>query len=183
MKFILCALLFTSSFSLFAQENPAHAEKVMYAAYNQAAAENKSVLLMFHASWCGWCKKMDASLNDESIKKYITDNFIITHLTVDERGDKLPWNNPGADDLRKTFHAETAGLPFWVILDRKGSVLADSYTRKPGQTMNEPGQNIGCPASEVEVQAFITALRKTTSLNETALTAIYSRFRKNEVSR
>ncbi len=34
----------------------------------QAAAENKNVFIIFHASWCGWCHKMDTSMNDQSVK-------------------------------------------------------------------------------------------------------------------
>ncbi len=32
------------------------------AAFKHASTGNKNVLVIFHASWCGWCHKMDSSI-------------------------------------------------------------------------------------------------------------------------
>ncbi|MBK7374589.1 MAG: hypothetical protein IPJ02_03205 [Chitinophagaceae bacterium] len=52
-------------------------------------------MLIFHASWCGWCHKMDTSLNDISVKRFFDDNFVITHITVLESKGKERLENPG----------------------------------------------------------------------------------------
>lgn len=183
IKSFLPVAVLLISFTTRAQDVPAHAEKLMYAAYSQAKSENKNVIAIFHASWCGWCKKMDASMNDESVKKYFDDHYVTVHLTVDESANNKNLENPGAADFRSVFHGEQAGLPFFIVLDANGKLLADSYTRKPGQPLTEAGSNIGCPASAEEVETFKTILKNTSPLDETALNAIAARFRKNEVIR
>ncbi|WP_353097987.1 thioredoxin domain-containing protein [Empedobacter brevis] len=39
--------------------NAQTATEILTKAQNQAKVENKNVFLIFHASWCGWCKKME----------------------------------------------------------------------------------------------------------------------------
>jgi len=74
LSFVTLFLAF--SLNTFAQDTPPAANIVMKQAYAQAKKENKKVLLMFHASWCGWCKKMDASLEDPGCKKFFDDNYV-----------------------------------------------------------------------------------------------------------
>lgn len=152
------------------------AKTILSAAYQQARAENKNVMVIFHASWCGWCNKMDSSLNNPLCKKYFTDNYIITHLTVYESKDKKHLENAGADELLKQYKAFDKGIPFWLVFDKDGNFLADGFMKNDDGTQSL----IGCPASEKEVAAFIEVLRKTSSLNEQELAVISGIFRKNE---
>ena len=57
LKTALIFILLFAMVSAFAQDTPASADDIMKDALKKASMENKSVLLMFHASWCGWCKK------------------------------------------------------------------------------------------------------------------------------
>ncbi len=168
--------------SLFtvAQTSPPPAADILAAAYKKAAAENKTVLLMFHASWCGWCKKMDASLEDPICKAYFDKYFVIEHLTVQESKGKEYLENPGAQEQMDKWEGKGMGLPYWVILDKEGTVLFDSQIRKTQPDNTVKGQNIGCPASKEEVLYFTEILRKTTSLSTNELQVIFDRFRKNE---
>jgi thioredoxin-related protein len=167
---------FLLSVAVIAQPKAVPAKEVLQAAYKQATAENKNVLLIFHASWCGWCHKMDSSLNNPACKKFFTDNYIITHLTVLESADKKQLENDGADELLKKYKAFDSGIPFWVVLDKTGNLLHDSFIK------NNKGDTaiIGCPAAEEEVKAFIKILKSTSSLNEKELETVVGVFRKNE---
>lgn len=181
MKYTLLAAAFLFSVVCKAQNDVPTAQQVLVKAYKQAKKENKNVILMFHASWCGWCKKMDASIEDAKCKAFFDANYVVIHLTVDESKDKKNLENPGANEVRLKFHGDKAGLPFWVVLDKEGKLLADSYTRKEGVSKDEAGDNIGCPASENEVAAFIEILKNTSSLTKEQLDIIAVRFKENKI--
>ncbi|HEX6170824.1 MAG TPA: thioredoxin family protein [Chitinophagaceae bacterium] len=176
---LLPALLFISITSAFAQKAPLSAEEIMKDAFASAKRQNKKVLVMFHASWCGWCHKMDTSLNDVSVKKFFDDNFVIRHLVVFESKGKSNLENPGALEMITKYEGKDQGIPFWLIFDKDENFLADSRMK---QTVNgvEKLQNTGCPASKAEVDYFIEVLKKTTYLKEDELEKIRIRFRRNE---
>lgn len=144
------------------------ADAVMNKAYTLAKKENKKVLLMFHASWCGWCKRMDANMEKEEVKAYFDKSFVITHLTVLEAKDKKHLENPGAMQMMEKYKGGKSGIPYWLIFNSKGKLLADSR--------DEKGQNIGCPATEVEVVAFLAKLKKTTRINKKEQEAVAKAF-------
>jgi len=158
---------------------PASATEVMKGAYQQAAKENKIVFVMFHASWCGWCHKMDRSMNDPVCKKFFDDHFVIRHLVVDESNDKKNLENPGAAELRTKYHGDGVGIPFWLLFDKDGKLISDSKIRKEGEGPEE-GYNTGCPASEKEVDFFIDLLKNNTPVTDSQLESIRKRFRENE---
>ena len=97
MKRIILSVVLVTCFAFIGNaQSPASATDVLKEAYQQAAKENKNVFVIFHASWCGWCHKMDKSMNDPICKKFFDDNYIIRHLVVDEAKDKKNLENPGA---------------------------------------------------------------------------------------
>jgi thioredoxin-related protein len=160
-------------------QTPPSADDVLKEAYQQAEKENKNVFIIFHASWCGWCHKMDKSMNDDVCKTFFDDNYIIRHLVVDESKDKLALENPGAKELMIKYNGDGQGIPFWLIFDKDGNLLSDSKMRAEGEGP-EKGANSGCPASEKEVAFFIKVLQKTSKLNAQQLETIRKRFRQNE---
>ena len=169
--FLLFLLTLVMAAGANAQKIPS-AEAVLKEACARASKENKKVMVIFHASWCGWCRKMDTSLNDASVKDFFDKNYVITHLTILESQDKKNLENPGAQELYKKWSSENEGIPFWVIMDKDGKILADSQI--------EPGKNVGCPASAEEVEHFIKVLKKTSSINDEQVAAVEKRFRRNE---
>ena len=181
MKIISGLFLFFLSANLHAQTQAPASGKILAPAYAKAAKEKKNVIIIFHASWCGWCHKMDAAIEDPTCKPLFDANYVIAHLDIDEKTDKKHLENKGADLVRKKYHgSEETGLPFWVIVDKTGKLLGDSYIRKEGQSLDTPGQNIGCPAEDEEVAAFIVLLKKTSRLTEEQLSVIGERFKKNK---
>jgi len=182
MNKISIALLLIFSFtSIIAQEPPASADAIMKEAYATAKKENKKVFVIFHASWCGWCRKMDTSMSDASCKKFFNDNFVVRHMVVDESKDKKNLETPGGQEFKTKYRGEGMGLPFWLIFDNKGNLLADAKIRPAGASIDTEGNNTGCPANEEEVNYFIEVLKKTTSLKNDELEIIRKRFRKNEM--
>ena len=146
-----------------------------------AAKENKNVFIIFHASWCGWCHKMDSAINDKSCKVFFSKNYVIRHLVVDESKDKKDLENPGADELRTKYHGDDEGIPFWLIFDKDGNLLADSQMRPKGASPDTKGENIACPATEKEVAYFIEVLKKTSQISEAEQTAVQKRFGKMKI--
>lgn len=170
--------------SLLFSFTPGEAQKqatptVVTKALRKAGSEKKNVIVIFHASWCGWCHKMDNSMNDESCKMMFDANYVTCHLVVDESADKKKLETPGADAFRRIYHGEKEGLPFWLVLDKQGKLLADSRMTAAGESVGKAGTNTGCPASKEEVAYFISVLRKTSKLNDDELQVISERFSKN----
>ncbi len=184
MKKIFFISLMLTAFSSFikAQDQaPLSAEKIFEDAVAQAKKENKCIMVIFHASWCTWCHRMDASLNDEKCKKFFDDNYIIRHLVVDESKDKKNLENPGANEFRAKYHGDgtDTGIPFWLVFSRTGKLVSDSKIRKEGDGP-EGGQNVGCPANEQEVAFFLNVVKQTAKLNADQLETIRKRFREND---
>ena len=171
------ALLFATNAN--AQPAPASADEILKEAYDLAAKENKNVIIIFHASWCGWCHRMDTSMNDKSCKKFFDDYYVVRHLVVDESKDKQNLENPGANELRTKYHGDGIGIPFWLLFDKNGKLLSDSKIRTKGAGP-ETGDNIGCPASEKEVAYFVNILKQTSGLSADQLEIIRKRFREND---
>ena len=181
----VCLLVVVPAFVLFTKTSSAQhgipsAYEIMQEAMQTAAKENKNVLIIFHASWCGWCHKMDSAMNDQTCKGFFYKNYVIRHLVVDETKDKKDLENPGADELRTKYHGDNEGIPFWLIFDKDGNLIADSQMRPKGASLDTKGENIGCPATEKEVAYFIEVLKKTSQISEAEQTAVKIRFRKNE---
>jgi thiol-disulfide isomerase/thioredoxin len=164
----------------FSQAQPESADVLLNKAYKQAKKEKKNVFVTFHASWCGWCKKLDASINDPACSDYFNKSYVFVHLTVKEVPDKKNLENPGALDLINKYGGVNSGIPFFLIYNNKGVLIADSNIRKEGEGLDKPGSNMGCPASAEEVAAFVEVRKKTSKISDSEITAVTERFKKNK---
>ncbi|GAB4092320.1 thioredoxin family protein [Flaviaesturariibacter terrae] len=151
---------------------PPTAAEVLKEARAVAAKEHKNVLILFHASWCGWCHKMQKAMEEPDMKLLFEKSFVIRWLDVYEQPPKKALENPGAEDLLKQYKGNDLGIPYFLLFDARGNKLADSQ--------KAPGQNIGCPAEEDEVAFFVEVLKKTTKLTPDELQLIAGRFKKNK---
>lgn len=176
-------LLMISMFSLLcftninAQTKPLSADKIVKDAMAEASQSHKNIFIIFHASWCGWCHKMDTAMNDNAVKSFFDKNYLIIHLTVDESPDKKNLENPGAAALRTQYHGDHQGIPYWFIIDKNGKFLADSRVIEES---GKQGNSVGCPAEPGEVDYFVRVIKKTSSLNDAQLALIQKRFLKNK---
>jgi thioredoxin-related protein len=165
--------------SMVVAQTPLTADRILKEARAEARNSKKNVFVIFHASWCIWCHKMDSSMNDQACKKFFDDSYVIRHLVVHESKDKKNLENPGSIDLLTKYGGSDMGIPFWLIFDQDGKLLADSKI-SPAGTSRGAVQNCGCPAAKEEVSYFISVLRKTSDINSQQAAIIEKRFRQNE---
>ncbi|WP_294201766.1 DUF255 domain-containing protein [Chryseobacterium sp. sg2396] len=151
----------------FAQQK---ADVILKKALTEAKAKNKNVLLMFHASWCKWCHTMENNMKLPETKPVFEKKFVTAYVDVQEMGDKKKLENPGGEELMNRYKGKDAGLPFWLILNAKGEVLADSF--------NDKKENLGCPSTAEEVDVFLAKLKKSSRMNDNELQAVRKAFLK-----
>lgn len=159
--------------TLQAQKAPA-AKEVLEAAQEKAAEAGKKVFVIYHASWCGWCKRMDKTMQSEELKPLFDEHYEIIHLTVLEQGKNEKLENKGGEDMLEEHGGKNQGLPYWVILNKNGELLADSKIR---DEKHPQGQNTGCPAQENEVQHLVRVIHNTSAIDLDGLKNIFEAFR------
>jgi thiol-disulfide isomerase/thioredoxin len=60
-------------------------QKSLKDAHKLAVQQNKPMMLVFGAEWCGFCKKMEkTTLNNPQLAKYINGTFVSVHIDVDD---------------------------------------------------------------------------------------------------
>jgi thioredoxin-related protein len=151
------ALSVTRSVPLRAQttvQSAPPAKTVVDAALKQAQAEDKNVLIHFGASWCSWCKQLDALLLGPEFGKLFDQHYVISHLTIQESDNKKALENPGAQEMANASGAGKAGVPVFLFLDKTGKTLATSMALPNGG-------NIGHPVTPEEIKAFTALLERT----------------------
>jgi thiol-disulfide isomerase/thioredoxin len=151
---LLLAAFSLASLTTFA-ETPS-TEQVLSAAKVKAAAEQKTIFVHFGASWCGWCRRLDAFLDRPDIKPVFEKYFVPAKLVVQENEKNKALENPGADALLAKWGGP-AGLPYSVFLDANGALIVNS---KHPSTLQPDGDNIGYPAEPAEVDWFVEMMRK-----------------------
>ena len=133
-----------------ARTETSSADQILSQAKTKAAAEQKAIFLHFGASWCGWCKRLDAFLDRPDIKRVFEKYFVPVKLVVQENDKHKSLENPGADILMRKLGGP-AGLPYSAFLDAKGRLIVNSKL---------DGENIGYPGEPREIDYFIVMMKK-----------------------
>ncbi len=150
---VVLTLLLALAVSPVSASGPAPAKEILAAALTRAASDGRNVFVIFHASWCRWCKKLDGVLDAPEVKRSFECSYVTVHIDVLERGGKVDsLENPGGRALMSEFGGEKSGLPFYVVLDGTGKTLITSNLM-PGNS------NIGYPGAPEEIDAFASILK------------------------
>ena len=134
------------------------ADKVVTKATNQAQRDKKNVLVIFHASWCGWCHKFEEFMALKQFAPVFDANYVTVRVDVMEQPDKANLMNPGGNELlKKLTDGVQTGIPYFAVLDPSGKKIIDSIRPVEGKK----GANIGHPAAPEEIAWFMAVLKKT----------------------
>ena len=162
-KYFFGAILVLSiSVPGFAAQKPLKADQVLAAAKSQAAGQNKSVFVIFQASWCEDCHRLDALLAAPEIQPIFAKYYVIARINVgEENGGNPALNNPGGLNLLIKFGGVGPGgvadIPFISILSDKGKLIVNS---NPPAHSNMHPEGVGYPAKPAEIDWFMTMLKK-----------------------
>jgi len=134
---------------------PAQAQTIVQQAQTASQKQNKAVMVMFHASWCGWCKRLEAVMSRPEFKKMFEANYVMVSLDVMENGPKVAQlENPGGKEIMAQLGGQKSGLPFYAWTDAKGKKLADSNAMPKNA-------NIGYPGEPDEIETFVGLIKQT----------------------
>jgi thiol-disulfide isomerase/thioredoxin len=150
MKYLMPLLAVVCLSTFVASAGTPTAEEVLSQAKTKAAGEHKAIFVHFGASWCGWCKRLDAFLDRDDVKPAFEKYFIPVKLVVQENEKNKALENPGAEALLKKLGGPS-GLPYSAFLDAKGELIVNSKLH---------GENIGYPAQPGEIGHFIQMMKQ-----------------------
>lgn len=134
----ITALLISVCLSVFAHaqapvyDESADAAALVAQALATAKADNKQVMIVFGANWCGDCKMLDGEFKKPTLKALLDSNYVVVKVDVNRFNKNLDVVKPYGDVIKK-------GIPSIVIVSpanqlvyaTNGGELADA--RKMGE--------------------------------------------------
>lgn len=125
------------------QAEPLSADKVLAGAVAEAGQRGKNVFVHFSAPWCGYCHKLDDYLHQKRVSEVFDKAFVTVKIDVDRM--------TGGKELDAEYRKDrSGGIPFFVVLDKTGRPLADSF--------DDAGQNVGFPVAPQEIEHFLKVM-------------------------
>ena len=103
--------------------DPAEARADLAAAFKQAAATHKRVILDFGGNWCGDCKVLDIYFHDPANKALLDANYVLVHVNVGHMDQN--------QEIAERYQVPLAkGVPALAVLDDHGRLL---YSQRTGE--------------------------------------------------
>lgn len=97
----------------------ADADQEIKRALEDAAKDNKRVLLIFGANWCYDCHVLDRALHEGSAGMIVSKSYLLVHIDIGE-GDKNT-------ELTRTYRIPiNKGVPAVAVLNAEGKLLYSS---------------------------------------------------------
>lgn len=138
-------------------QTPESASQLLARAQQSAAQSKRNVMVLFHASWCGWCHKMEGVMVQPQIKPIFDKYFVVQWLVTMENGEKKALENAGADSVMAAAGGKGTGIPFFYFTDSNGKLIVNSI--RPAKDADKGG-NVGCPYAPEEIAWFLEMLKK-----------------------
>ena len=133
-----------------------HADNLMAEAFSRAKYENKAVFVVFHASWCGWCKKLEDFLGSPTVRSVWKRRVVTVWIDVMEADGRKADETPGGMNWLVKAGGTKQGLPFTAFYSAEGKFLVNSREGTPrGQAAN-----VGYPTAPNEVAWFMKMVAK-----------------------
>lgn len=135
------------------QDSPVHTDQLLADAGKRVKGD-QSVFVVFHASWCGWCRKLDRVLAQPEMAAIMDKHFVTVRVDVLERPMKRHLENPGGRELLEKLggRGRGGGMPFLAMLDSRSNPLATS--------VDGTGENIGYPGDDEGIEHFLVMVKK-----------------------
>jgi hypothetical protein len=155
LGFVVCCIFWATLFRAASRTaRLAPAAIIIERAVHASQVTRKPVFGLFDASWSPSCKRFEALISHPNFCKVLEANYVFVKLRVLERIDARGHiEHPGTEELLMKWSGLNAGLPYYVILNDNGRVIADSRAMSNGM-------NIGCPGTPEEIAAFECLLKR-----------------------
>ena len=132
--FVLAAFL---SLCAFAADAPVYDESVdaqaqVSQALAKAKADNKQLMIVFGANWCGDCKMLDGEFKKPALKALLDANYVVVKVDVNRFNKNLDVVKPYGDVIKKGIPSIVIATPAnQLVYATNGGELADA--RKMGE--------------------------------------------------
>ena len=132
--FVLAAFLSLCAFAADAPvyDESADAQAQVTQALAKAKADNKQVMIVFGANWCGDCKMLDGEFKKPALKALLDANYVVVKVDVNRFNKNLDVVKPYGDVIKKGIPSiVVATAANQLVYATTGGELADA--RKMGE--------------------------------------------------
>ena len=134
----ITALLISISLSCFAHadvpvyDESADAPAQVAQALAKAKTDNKQLMIVFGANWCGDCKMLDGEFKKPAMKALLDANYVIVKVDVNRFNKNLDVVKPYGEVIKKGIPSIVIATPMnQLVYATNGGELADA--RKMGE--------------------------------------------------